>query len=278
MNQFKKGIEDIRTIGLSTEEKRILHTHIMSRPIPSPYPQSIFVLFSRSWITYSVASLLIVALLGGSAAVAAEQSVPGDLLYPVKIKVTEPARDLLVQTPTEHARWESQKASRRLEEAAILAKNNELTPERSKDIEERFQEHARAASKALNTLAITEATSTIHDIGQEFDDTLVEHARALRATNNKRIEKSDESKKIASSSESQNDDDRDTSSLEKKIKEVRQQFREDELRARSERDRKERESDSNVSSHNRSPRQESERVKQVQEEDKGDGSRPDSGE
>jgi len=259
MNQFKKGIEDIRAIGLSTEEKRILHTQIVSRPITSPYSHSVFVLLSRSWITYSVASLLIVALLGGSAAVAAEKSVPGDLLYPVKIKVTEPARDLLVQTPTEHARWESQKASRRLEEAAILAEHNELTPERSKDIEERFQEHARAASEAFNTLATTEATSTIHDIEQEFDDTLMEHARVLRATNDRRVEKSESSKKIASSTEEQNKDDHDTSSLEKKIKEVRTQFREDELRARSERDRKERERDSNVSDHNGSPRQERDR-------------------
>ena len=253
MNQFKKGIEDIRALQLSADEKRMLYARIMSRPVLSPY---------KYWVRYSVVSLLMVMCVGGSATFAAEQSVPGDFLYPTKIKVTEPARDLLAQQPADHARWESEKASRRLKEAETLIKRNELTPERSKDIEERFQEHARAATDALNTLSRVETTSTAHTIEKEFDDTLTEHARVL-----------------ASSTEKQSKDDHDTSSLEKKIKEVRTQFRKDEeLRARSEREREKRERDRDISDHDRSKRKESDSVKKVQEEDESDRSRPDSSE
>ncbi len=260
MNQFKKGIEDIRALRLSDEEKRNIHAHIMSLPLPSPYTHTLLIVFSRSWASYSIASILIIVLVGGSAAVAAEQSVPGDILYPIKIKITEPARDLLIQEPANYARWESEKASRRLEEATTLAERNELTPERSRDIEERFQEHAREAAEAFTALALANGTSTAYDVEKEFDGSLAEHERSLHTVSKRNEEKTE----------------KDTSSLEKKIKEVRSKFREDESRSRSERDRKEGERDTDVSDHNGSPRQERDSVKKVEEEDEGNESGPDT--
>jgi len=247
-------------------------------------------------VSYSVATLLIVVLIGSSATYAAEQSVPGDIFYPIKIKVTEPARDLLVQTPIARAQWESQKASRRLEEATTLATRNELTPERSQEIEVLFQEHVNAAAKALGTLSSSNASSTIHDLENEFDMTLAEHAHTLRvasqsssSTRSNTIEERDHAREIQTDEpenrptqqkvpqevpgtqilstttasttgqkENSTDSNRDTSSLEKKVEEARKQLRTEELRTRSERDRQERERDRNVSDHNRSPRQESE--------------------
>lgn len=295
MNQFKKGIKDIRNLKLSNEERRSMYTHIVSRPLPSPYTHSILFIFSRSWVSYSIASALIVVLIGGSAAVAAEQSVPGDILYPIKIKVTEPARDLLIQEPATHARWESEKASRRLEEATVLAERNELTPERSRDIEKRFQEHVEGATEAFTTLASLSGTSTAYDAEKEFDGSLAAYERSLRAVSRKegrevekststenrkqkKAEKRREVSEIASSSDETTEERQDTSSLEKKIKEVRSKFREEELRSRSERNREEGESETNVSDHNGSPRQERDGVYKVQEEDKSDRTRPDSGE
>lgn len=298
MNQFKKGIDDIRSIQLSAEEKRLLREHIFSHPLPSPYRKPILFIVSRSWVSYGVATLVIVVLIGSSATYAAERSIPGDIFYPIKIKVTEPARDLLAQTPAARAQWESQKASRRLEEATALATHNELTPERSQEIEALFQKHVNAAAQALGTLSASDAHTTARDLEDKFDMTLAEHARTLRTasqstdrqsstteTRNRNKERgtrtytapppqeepaqdtpntlrsSTTATSTAIEKELPTESNHDTSSLEKKVEEARKQLRTEELRTRSERNGEERERDRNISDHNRSPRQESERVK-----------------
>lgn len=60
-------------------------------------------------------------LMGGSASFAAENAVPGDVLFPVKVHVNENVRGAVAVTPKAKAEWEVRLVERRLEEVEKLA-------------------------------------------------------------------------------------------------------------------------------------------------------------
>lgn len=132
INNWKKGIKDLKKITLDPAEKNAMLERILNAPIPYPIP------FYRKSISY-VATALIVSISSGGIAYAAEGSVPGDLLYPVKINVTEPIRDVIAITPKAKADWELEKTSRRLHEATVLATKDKLDQEKREDMEDRLE-------------------------------------------------------------------------------------------------------------------------------------------
>lgn len=71
---------------------------------------------------FLVASILVVLLLvsSGGTAMAAETALPGDLLYPVKVRINEPVRSAVTFTAEAKARWSARRVERRLDEAEQL--------------------------------------------------------------------------------------------------------------------------------------------------------------
>ena len=51
----------------------------------------------------------------------AENTVPGDILYPVKVKFNEEVRGSLTFSPYEKVEWETERLERRISEAQLLA-------------------------------------------------------------------------------------------------------------------------------------------------------------
>src|SRR3989339_1139174 len=77
--------------------------------IPSPYGLAFL-----QPLPVGVMGLVAVFLLSGGAAAAAEGSLPGDFLYPVKIHVTEEVRAYLADSDEERALWEVIRTERRI--------------------------------------------------------------------------------------------------------------------------------------------------------------------
>lgn len=71
--------------------------------------------------------LLIIALAGGGTSFAAQGALPGDILYPVKINVNEEVQGTFAFSPEAKVAWETEKANRRLGEAATLTSENRLS-------------------------------------------------------------------------------------------------------------------------------------------------------
>lgn len=91
--------------------------------IPSPF--SIGSLRSRKTLpVFAIAALL----MGGSTSFAAEGSLPGDILYPVKIHVNEAFRGAVAVSPKAKADWEVRLVERRLEEIEKLATTPSASP------------------------------------------------------------------------------------------------------------------------------------------------------
>src|SRR3989344_1574020 len=72
------------------------------------------------------AVIAIMVILGGGTTVAAENSLPGDTLYALKVSFNEEVRAAFTFGAESKADWEIQRAERRLEEAAELSKKGRL--------------------------------------------------------------------------------------------------------------------------------------------------------
>lgn len=87
-------------------------------------------LFSfRRFIAALSAVLAMFGTGGGVLAYAAEDALPGDTLYSVKVAINEPAIAFLHRTPQAKARWAGRKLERRLAEAEKLSLRDSITPE-----------------------------------------------------------------------------------------------------------------------------------------------------
>ncbi|MEK7514663.1 MAG: DUF5667 domain-containing protein [Patescibacteria group bacterium] len=144
-DQFKKEALNIK---LSATEKQVLRVrlHKAMRPethtkIRSPYAPDFFFLPK---IATSMALLLIVALVSGTA-FAAENSLPGEPLYAIKVNVNERVAGALALTDEAKAEWHTQVAEVRLEEAEKLASLGRLDASKSAEIEDNFNTHAQSA-------------------------------------------------------------------------------------------------------------------------------------
>lgn len=153
-NKFNKGIKDLKKLGLTSDEKKMLFIKIMKHvdDNPASFPSQKVVptwdifqyMFSNSKFAYSIAILLIVLLTGTGTAFAAEKALPGDALYSIKVKVVEPIRGITKLNDSDKAKWESVMAERRLVEAEKLASENRLDENKRKEIETRFERHSDA--------------------------------------------------------------------------------------------------------------------------------------
>ena len=105
----------------------------------SPYA----ILFRRSFVPL----LAVIILLGAGTASAAQGSIPGDILYTVKISVNEKIESALARGPSAKAAVYTRFAERRLEEAQQLAARGALDSRKEADLETRFAAHALLAQE-----------------------------------------------------------------------------------------------------------------------------------
>lgn len=166
-----------------TEIRRILAAQILMRENP------VRVARSRSWISYvarpAVAAFFLLVLVGGGTSLAAEGSVPGDVLYPVKIRVTEPLRAVLVvSSPEARALWDVERASRRLEELAVVESRevDSSAPdlETKTKLEERFVQHAEQAREELDAIRVRDPLLAA-DIASRFEIELLARQKRITA-------------------------------------------------------------------------------------------------
>ena len=94
---------------------------------------------------YITIALAIMAALG--LGVAAENSTPGNPLYPAKVNVNENLRAATSLSTESKARWEADRAERRVEEMTQLSAEGKLDAEVALEEKARFEEHRREAEK-----------------------------------------------------------------------------------------------------------------------------------
>lgn len=143
---FEQLKKDAREVRLSKEEREAMRSAIerafpplVKSPIrvtPSPF------LFVHSKLVLPLTFVLIVVLVGGGSAYAAEGAVPGDALYSIKVNVNEKVAEALAVSIEARAAAHAKFAERRMREAEVLAERGALTASTKEEIEVRLDHHA----------------------------------------------------------------------------------------------------------------------------------------
>lgn len=137
--------------------------------------------FFRVLYKPAFAGVLIMCILvfGVSFSYAAENALPGDTLYPVKIYINENIRTVLAVTPQAKAGWEIRQAERRLEEAEKLASEGRLSAQASAEISISFQSRAAQIYKNIEKFKSKGQISDAAEISSNLEASLFAHKKIL---------------------------------------------------------------------------------------------------
>lgn len=102
-------------------------------------------IFSLRLITSPVpyaATLLVFVMVGGGISYAAQDAMPGDALYPVKVSINEELQGYLYHnTPQQNAMFEARRASQRLAEGTALTNSGQLDANELTQISDNLDAH-----------------------------------------------------------------------------------------------------------------------------------------
>lgn len=148
---------------LSEKEKtmlfRAVDLHVSQHPIEKSLPQTSRFNDIRWWsyisTHYSQAmsfALVLFVVLGTGTSYAAQRSLPGDLLYAVKIGINEQLHSFVL-SDVKKTLFEADRAAERLKEAQVLAVRGELTDDLKVKIENEFDSHVAAVQQKTEEYA-----------------------------------------------------------------------------------------------------------------------------
>ncbi len=173
MKSFTTEIKKLSTKNrLTASERRELRERVLSyleyHPLrKATLPETVSSMpFSPSYrvVSFSFRSLYARVALGTLAAIvfvvvplAAEQSVPGDVLYMVKTGINENIQSRLAESPYERVIFETKLIERRIAEARLLASEGKLTEAVEAKIVETVKGHAIAAREGIAELRTANA-------------------------------------------------------------------------------------------------------------------------
>ncbi len=120
----------------------------------------------------------IIALLGTTGAYA-QMSLPGELLYPIKIHVGEKLEYVVAITPRAQAIVEATFATRRLEEATALLYTHKLTESRSTELAAEFSVYSEKLIGHLGELRKNGNEEEANKIHSSFEASLQTHQEVL---------------------------------------------------------------------------------------------------
>jgi hypothetical protein len=146
-DEFEKMLGAIKGTKFSNDERDVMRSRLRffmnTHPAEAPFALRTLDSFSDGvssmgsqlsfmhgfrFRSVGVAALALVLAVGVGTSYAAQDALPGDALYGIKINVNEPVQGSLATSPSAQADWNTELAQRRLAEAATLAAEGKLTP------------------------------------------------------------------------------------------------------------------------------------------------------
>jgi hypothetical protein len=132
----------------------------------------------------AMAVLLLIVGVGAGTSNAAEGSLPGDLLYPVKVSFNEPVEGVFAVSQAAKNSWDMKLADRRLSEAEVLAAQGRLTPVVSKAAQAQLDSVTRnldTSNNAAQDVADVSHASSAATAQAQLETSLSAHAQVLTA-------------------------------------------------------------------------------------------------
>jgi hypothetical protein len=197
LNNLKQAASQIR---LSQDEKAVLRAQILERVGTSSRAKAARAPRAAHWhlsLRYAVSfALMVMILVGSSTAYAAQGSLPGGALYPVKIYVNETVQGALAFSPEAKASFHVSVAQERLKEAEALASQGRLDATVTASLEQSVETHVEQAATIAQSLEEEDPASAV-EAQVTLDSSLAAHSAILEQIGN---ESKDETTKENSNS------------------------------------------------------------------------------
>lgn len=177
--KIKSGIEDIKKINMTSEEKsRIFNNIVSQNPVPSIWASYFLFIKENRFARYAIVAFLII-FGGGGMVSASEESLPNNFLYPVKVQIVEPIKSAMKKTPEEKAQYQSDLVAERLFEAETLASEGKLSKSNEKKISKLLEEHTEEFDQALKNMNSFESADYVQEVVTNFHVEMDAHAKVL---------------------------------------------------------------------------------------------------
>lgn len=185
-NNPEDFIQSLRHVTLSKTESQAMRERLIAyadlHSVPASERVSPFsYLLRTSYMRVSVfASLVLLILVGGTGVTyAAEDSLPGQPLYVLKVSVAEPIQTALISEPSAKAKWQNTLAERRLAEASTLASKGELATSTQEYLADAIATHVALSEQASDSLAASGNDTAALDTRSDLEARLSAHANVL---------------------------------------------------------------------------------------------------
>ncbi len=141
------------------------------------WQRSIMVFFRKPMPIFALIAALVLA--GGGTSLAAQGSLPGDTLYPVKVSINEKVAGAFQLSDEAKANWNARLAELRLEEAAQLKAKGKVSVENEVELKNRFEAFADRVEQRIEAMKEKGRVEAATDVATRFEAALQAHKAIL---------------------------------------------------------------------------------------------------
>ena len=212
-SKFDILIQDMQSVKMTTAEKtdvynralsaiesieqthkNVLHVH---KPVPST--------FMNAWATYVqerkfVPTLIMasILLITGGTSLAAENALPGDYLYSLKVNINEKIQGFAAVTPEAKAKFALEVTDKRLKEVALLSSQGKLDDSTRRIIEVELAKQAGQVQNQVASLVAVQNVKAAQEVATNYESSLKAHELILQKISSTQASSSDLSTHIDS--------------------------------------------------------------------------------
>lgn len=199
-DDIKKIFDDARKLSLTADEKaagrEMFRAYMAMRPVrdvsadasgrqgmaKKPFGFALLASLAKPMSVFALVLALMLSV--GGVSYAAEGALPGDALYPVKVSINEEVRAAAAVSAEERAKWETERAERRLAEAEVLASKGRLNAKGVAAVELSFAKHADKAKAHIAEAEEDEGADAAAELDASFEGALNAHQAILAHLSN----------------------------------------------------------------------------------------------
>lgn len=187
-------LKRLKGVALSPNERLMMRERLAAyadmHPAldPAASNNTVLAFFSSRRFSLYAGALMAVLIVTSGVTFAAEGSVPGESLYSLKVHVNEPVMTAFSPTATGQAKVAAEIATRRADEAVVLASRGRLTTEHQEYLSQEFESRLKIATRKTDELAQAGKSVEAATVKAMLAANIAGEAQALGAVNDERNE------------------------------------------------------------------------------------------
>lgn len=181
-----------KRINLVIDKIEAVSSEYHQAPVVSPFANKLFgkgfttelfVYIKQRKFVPSLVAVLVLVVTGGFSAIA-ENALPGDSLYSLKVNINEQVKGMVAITPEAKARLAVETTEKRLQEAIVLSSQGKFTDEKKQILKIQLDKNASSVKNNVASLVASNNISAAKDVSINFETSLKTHELILSTISN----------------------------------------------------------------------------------------------